>query len=294
MTRRTDLHDVLDGLIVPSEKRASEVDLSTLSLFELEALMEPKTAGNGDPLREHMHRKGLLKKQAEEVEYTGQVNNGVPSAPEWPRAALGVDSAGRKASPEEKREQEKSVTPDVQHVQPHSDGEQFVSKGAHDEKLLGLFEKSATSAEWRAQLLGRGVMKRLGLAHDTETTKAMVEGYKRHMSGSARSARGSVRDFRHATKSPGQLKELMDAAHKKSPGEERVFGITDQLVKQLNHGSPASRADLMKERAAGRKAMEEHTARKDLSRRLSEFKAKKSTEKTSSLADVGAALRRPF
>lgn len=227
MTKRTDLHDVLDGLIVPSEKVAADLDLSSLSLFELEALMESKTAvsdewikktiqsakatperarmsqlkhifanegmgpkrraavfalaekgiedtkstdalrdrlgahdlvrramagmphlkktaGNGDPLREHMHRKGLLKKkQAEDVEYTGQVNNGIPSNPEWPRAALGVDAAGRKASPEEKREQEKVVTPDVQHVQPHSDGEQFVSKGAHDEKLLSLFEKSA-------------------------------------------------------------------------------------------------------------------------------------------------------
>lgn len=133
MTKRTDLDDVLDGLIFPMEKISSDSSLSDLSLFELEALMDlqEKTSGNGDPLREKMKRLGQLKKkQAEDVEYTGQVNNGVPSAPEWPRAALGVDAAGRKATPEERREQLKTVTPDVQHVEPHSDGEQFVTKGA--------------------------------------------------------------------------------------------------------------------------------------------------------------------
>lgn len=168
MTKRTDLHDVLDGLIFPSEKVGGEVDLSHLSLFELEAIMGaqqkvadiPGAAGNPIPkgnlspetikkLKDMFHAPvhvGGLKprlKVGSVVEYTGQVNNGIARAPEWPRAALGVDSAGRRAAPEERREQEKVVTPDVQHVQPQSDGGEFVTKGAHDEKLLALFEGSA-------------------------------------------------------------------------------------------------------------------------------------------------------
>ncbi len=43
----------------------------------------------------------VAQKVAGEVEYEGQVNNGDPVTPTWPRAALGVDSAGRRATPEE-------------------------------------------------------------------------------------------------------------------------------------------------------------------------------------------------
>jgi hypothetical protein len=88
---------------------------------------KPKVASNGDPLREMKARTGKLKK-AEEVEYTGQVNNGEPQAPEWPRAALGVDAAGRKATPEELGPQTSVKDPDAQHVEPHSDGEDFAKK----------------------------------------------------------------------------------------------------------------------------------------------------------------------
>lgn len=226
MTKRTDLHDVLDGLLIPGEEKVAGPDLSGLSLFELGALMGIKTASpeldkqaygicgpydgerwleqfSGSPLyekaialaerelaveqkavaarekrkqefriddstwREHdklrldkdklileLHKyrakeQARNMKVAEDVEYTGQVNNGIASNPGWPRAALGVDAAGRRATPEEKREQEKSVTPDVQHVQPQSDGGSFVTKGAHDEKLLGLFEKEAQEDKTR-------------------------------------------------------------------------------------------------------------------------------------------------
>lgn len=61
------------------------------------------------------------------VEYVGQVNNGEPAAPVWPRAALGVDSAGRKATPEEKKDQENDSTA-VQHVEPQTTGEDFEKK----------------------------------------------------------------------------------------------------------------------------------------------------------------------
>ena len=69
-----------------------------------------------------------MAKGAELVEYTGHVNNGEPQAPEWPRAALGVDSAGRRATPDELRTQTVARSPDVQHVAPQSGGEEFERK----------------------------------------------------------------------------------------------------------------------------------------------------------------------
>ena len=192
MSRRTDLDDVVAGLIAPHRTETPE----ELSLFDMRALADlregQKLAANGDPLREKMHRLGQLKKKseldpeftkklvaqfnapvdrgsleravasrgasappvglgtkikglvskikrAEDVEYGGQVNNGIATAPEWPRAALGIDSAGRLATREERRQQDTSVSPDVQHVSPRTDGEGFVTKGAHDEKLISLF-----------------------------------------------------------------------------------------------------------------------------------------------------------
>lgn len=72
-------------------------------------------------------KKSPANKVAGVVEYVGQVNNGEPAAPVWPRAALGVDSAGRKATPEEKKDQENDSTA-VQHVEPQSTGEDFEKK----------------------------------------------------------------------------------------------------------------------------------------------------------------------
>ncbi len=55
------------------------------------------------------------------VEYVGDVNTGVSEAPTWPRAAMGVDSAGRKATPSEaKKRDEPGGTP--QHVEPKTAG----------------------------------------------------------------------------------------------------------------------------------------------------------------------------
>ncbi len=50
------------------------------------------------------------------VEYGGDVNTGNPKPPEWPRAAMGVDAAGRKATPAEAKKQSDTATP--QHVEP--------------------------------------------------------------------------------------------------------------------------------------------------------------------------------
>lgn len=128
-----------------------EKDKLTLELHKWRASQEAKTklkmaaglkvAGNGDPLREKMKRLGQLKK-AELVEYTGQVNNGESQAPEWPRAALGVDAANRRATPEELRTQTSVQSPDIQHVEPHSDGSDFSKKvSSHVVKLAKEGEK---------------------------------------------------------------------------------------------------------------------------------------------------------
>jgi hypothetical protein len=142
------------------DKLCLEKDKLTLELHKWRASQEAKTklkmaaglkvAGNGDPLREKMKRLGQTKKaagshdlhkklygqragsspikKAELVEYTGHVNNGEPQAPEWPRAALGVDSANRRVTPEEAKGQSSVRSPDIQHVEPHSDGSDFSKK----------------------------------------------------------------------------------------------------------------------------------------------------------------------
>lgn len=50
------------------------------------------------------------------VTYDGDVNNGESSDPGWPRAAMGVDSAGRRATDSEEKKQDDKATP--QHVTP--------------------------------------------------------------------------------------------------------------------------------------------------------------------------------
>ena len=130
------------------DKLCLEKDKLTLELHKWRASQEAKAkmaaalkvAGNGDPLREKMKRLGQLKK-AELVEYTGHVNNGEPQAPEWPRAALGVDAANRRATPEELRTQTSVQSPDIQHVEPHSDGSDF------SKKVSGLVVKLAKEGE---------------------------------------------------------------------------------------------------------------------------------------------------
>lgn len=117
------------------DKLCLEKDKLTLELHKWRASQQAKAkmaaglkvAGNGDPLREKMKRLGQAKK-AELVEYTGHVNNGEPQAPEWPRAALGVDAANRKATREEAKAQASARSPDIQHVEPHSDGSDFSKK----------------------------------------------------------------------------------------------------------------------------------------------------------------------
>jgi hypothetical protein len=101
-------------------------------------------------------RENILSKKAELVEYTGHVNNGEPQAPEWPRAALGVDSAGRRATPEELRPQTIARNPDVQHVTPQSGGEEFERKvSSLVVKLAGLRLKVSNVLTSAVKTVGR-------------------------------------------------------------------------------------------------------------------------------------------
>lgn len=371
MTKRTDLDDVLDGLLLPSEEKVAGPDLSGLSLFELEALMggsehekiavspewiargvsggmaqrfakagvkmhpdlaegvhrsiqaglpateqaiqrfTQRMGGSADQVAREvrsgrrsfvramapsassvspaMHEEALSRlrsvggpqgiarmmeehaaKISEDVEYTGQVNNGIASNPEWPRAALGVDAAGRRATPEEKREQEKSVTPDVQHVQPQSDGGSFVTKGAHDEKLLGLFEKEAVSKEWVKRLSESGTLKRLS---------------------SAKPLAGPTQDLRNRVISKEVAHRTGADAARRSGGRHWWGGKKDpsraQIVESLKLDR---RADLRGAEAEGiLQGQVKHERQRDAAHRVLQ-----SSEKQSSLAAVGAALGRPF
>ena len=426
MTRHTDLHDVLNGLLVPSEEKVAGPDISNLSLFELGELMGIKTAGvekvavspgwiergvvsgaaqrmakagvplhpevaqglgagiraglpatesaisrvvtrmggsAGDVARETragrramvrsgtvafpknmsasqaatVNQEGLKNlralggpagvarhveagaaKLSEDVEYTGQVNNGEPSNPTWPRAALGVDSAGRKATPEEKREQEKVVTPDVQHVEPHSDGGQFVIKGAHDEKLLGLFTKKAVSEEWLSKRLGDAAAKRvLGPIDRIFKGDAIRREVKDRLVGS--------RDTTRALKGMGVLKTTQpEAVFKRHDAWEVIKDIRERSKKssyaEERREQEKEAKKTPEERQAkyiakldkyiAKKGMTPERAKEILSKPPSRFKAiygfgaqerqrdaahrVLSQHKTSSLAAVGAVLRRPF
>lgn len=70
----------------------------------------------------------VAQKVAGVVTYEGFVNNGDPRAPTWPRAALGVDSAGRQATPEEIRKQMSRTASPAVH--PMSTGAPFSLKTA--------------------------------------------------------------------------------------------------------------------------------------------------------------------
>ena len=48
------------------------------------------------------------------VDYVGDVNTGATQPPAWPRAAMGVDAAGRRATPAEEKKQDDTASP--QHV----------------------------------------------------------------------------------------------------------------------------------------------------------------------------------
>lgn len=120
----SNIQDYLDGLVPALERaKAASPDLSHLSLSDLEELM------------------GI--KSAEEIMYTGGVGNGDPKHPGWPRAALGVDGANRPATPEEKREQNKVVMPDVAHTTPKRTGESFVKKAVLAVKLANMATTAA-------------------------------------------------------------------------------------------------------------------------------------------------------
>lgn len=109
-----DLNDFVHGLdaMLEAEKTAGS-DLSALSDDELafiafgEKAAADEAAAPGSGLHE-----GPV--------YDGGIDSGSSANPDWPRAAMGVDGAGRKATPEELKNQNDTATP--QHVEPKTAG----------------------------------------------------------------------------------------------------------------------------------------------------------------------------
>jgi hypothetical protein len=123
--RHGDLRDYIDGLVITKVAQAP-------------VLLLPQ------------EMKELLRfKIAEVVSYGGHVNNGETGDPTWPRSALGVDSAGRTATAEEERGQQKVVNPDIAHVQPQTDGASFVAKTSSRSKLADIKNLLAQAAKHR-------------------------------------------------------------------------------------------------------------------------------------------------
>lgn len=158
---------------------------------------------------------GIIKK-AGNVEYTGHVHNGVPSNPEWPRAALGVDAAGRKATDEEMKVQTTAKDPDIQHVAPQSGGDQFVAGTTEDARLLGGLGKLSSKMDYRpAQRKTSSLYERLKLSgadksvfmrigdlasHARPTTQAGLDMVHKGMA--ARASRAIERPLLHASAPP--------------------------------------------------------------------------------------------
>lgn len=102
----TDLNAFLHGMYAADEqaKTASE-NLDHLTIAELETVLGIDKFASAAPTE--LPGTG-------NVAYVGNVNTGEASPPAWPRAAMGVDSAGRRATPEEEKAQNDLGTP--QHV----------------------------------------------------------------------------------------------------------------------------------------------------------------------------------
>lgn len=106
------------GLLDSVEKIASK-GKGLAKYLAREAKRDTVTAGLGAMIGYGAGREHGRKKKASDVQMVGQVNNGDPNQPEWPRAALGVDSAGRRATAEEQAAQARTDT-QVQHREPET------------------------------------------------------------------------------------------------------------------------------------------------------------------------------
>jgi len=121
----TDISDFIHGLYADTTEKLAAEDYDSMTLEELEACLGIE---------------GL--KLAEDIEYQGSPNNGDPSPRQWPEAALGVESAGRRATAAEESAQSRTATP--QHVEPSSAGDRL---------------KQAVSNAWVSKHMRSGLAK---------------------------------------------------------------------------------------------------------------------------------------
>lgn len=184
-------------------------------------------------------KKSSIGKTASEVEYTGQVNNGDPKMPTWPRAALGVDSAGRKATPEERKNIEGDVaTP--QHVEPHEDGKDFVAKTSHERRLLDAVksasEKRAVSTKWIARHLAKGVEESaIAQGHSpphSAKTRNILEGHVAHLRSSQ--SKKPLREF--VAGAAGGVRRMKATGQGLTAEESRALDLAGR--KKVSHKIP--------------------------------------------------------
>jgi hypothetical protein len=146
-------------------------------------------------------------KKASDVQTVGQINNGDPNPPEWPRATLGVDAAGRRATPEEEREQTKVVTPDIAHVQPKTSG----AATQLGERVLG---KALSSGTIDNSLIRKGLnaAQHVGSRLGGKTTESAV-GRGLLAAGGATAATGAAGAALATRDKKSALVAAVEAAH---------------------------------------------------------------------------------
>jgi hypothetical protein len=105
-------------------------------------------------------------KTASDVQTVGQINNGDPAQPSWPRASLGVDAAGRRATPEEEAAQGRADT-HVQHRDP-------VTKSAGAATQLGEAVMKRIDRAPGAVQRGVGMLHNVGARLGAKSTESAV------------------------------------------------------------------------------------------------------------------------
>lgn len=122
-----------------------------------------------NPAKEEGKTAGLLaaiEKRSNDVQTVGQVNNGDPNSPTWPRAALGVDSAGRRATAEEAAQQSSHGMPKTNPAQAIQAGRQFgapvvANASVLDQLSRTSFDKLSVSKSWITRTIRRAKATKL-------------------------------------------------------------------------------------------------------------------------------------
>lgn len=115
--------------------------------------MQPQAAAAEEVVEPTAAPKG---KTAADIQTVGQINNGDPTNPDWPRSTLGVDAAGRRATPEEETEQKQTglaASPTATDASFHNP--------EHGDKSAGELLKEAVSHKFIADHASSGAVKRL-------------------------------------------------------------------------------------------------------------------------------------